>query len=351
MKKVAFMLSIAALLALAVPALALPTVGGTLQLEGDWGQYGPTTVENQANVSLGFDARTRAGVELQLGNTQTFFDGLKLDQFQRGYLQRLGSLWNGGSQVVTTIGGLRFNYSPYVAWIGRDDSVDGISFEGFKNGPLSGALFYTVDKTLGGKVEANLDQLNLAGTFVTDEDQQAIDITGQISPLPGAQLVGTYATADGSDIVKIDGGYSITPQLQLVAGYRSFDPTYNAKWLNPDVDSFYEDSNPVAEYLGLRGYTAGVRTSAYGLVFSADVDRYEWIDSGIRQDAVRFGAAKEMNLAGNTIDASYELTLPDGGEMEHEAQAAYRAPNGLGVEALYNSEAGAQARVGMTVAF
>ena len=351
MKKVAIMLSIAALLALALPAMALPSMGGTLELEGNWRQHGPVTVENQANIALGFDARTRAGVELQLGNSQRFFDGLKLDQFQRGYLQRLGSLWVGGPQMVTTIGGLRFNYSPYVAWIGRNDSVDGISFEGFKRGPISAAAFYTVDKTIGGRVEANMDQLNLAGTFVRDEAQQAIDITGQIAPLPGAQVTATYATANNSDIVKIDGGYSINPQLRLVAGYRSFDPTYNAKWHNPDWDPFYEESNPVAKYLGLRGYTVGVRTGAYGLVFSADADRYEWINTGFRQDAIRFGAAKELDLAGNRINTSYELTLPDGDDARHQVQAAYRAPNGLGVEALYNSVTGGQARVGMNVAF
>lgn len=351
MKKVLFMVSIAAMLALALPAMALPAVGGTMELEGNWRQYGPTTVENQLNLGLGFDARTRAGIEFQLGNAQRFFDGLRLDQFQRGYLQRLGSLWAGGPQVVTTIGGLRFNYSPYVAWIGRNDSVEGISFEGFRNGPLSAAAFYTTDKTLGGRVEANLDQLNIAGTFVTDAEQNAIDITGKIVPLPGAQVIATYATADDSDVVKIDGSYSILPHLQLVAGYRSFDPTFDAKWHNPDWDPFYREANPVAQYLGLRGYTVGLRTGAYGMVLSADVDRYEWITTGNRADAIRLGAAKELNLAGNTIDASYELTLPDDGDLQHEVQAAYRAPNGLGIQALYNNVTGGQARVGMNVAF
>ncbi len=351
MKKVAILLSIATLLAFALPVMALPSVGGTLELEGNWRQHGPVTVENQANIALGFDARTRAGIELQLGDGQTFFDGLKLDQFQRGYLQRLGSLWAGGPQMVTTIGGLRFNYSPYVAWIGQNDSVDGISFEGYRRGPISAGAFYTVDKTLGGRVEANLEQLNIAGTVVHDDAQTALDITGQIEPIEGAQVTATYATANDADIIKIDGGYSINPQLRLVAGYRSFDPDFAAKWHNPNWDPFYEESNPVAQYHGLRGYTVGVRTGAYGLVFSADADRYEWINTGFRQDAIRFGAAKELDLAGNRINTSYELTLPDGDDARHQVQAAYRAPNGLGVEALYNSETGGLARVGMNVAF
>lgn len=351
MKKVVVILSIVTVLALALPALALPSVGGILELEGTWQQDADVIVENQAKFALGFDARTRAGIEMELGNGYRFFDGFNPTHFQRGYLQRLGSLWNGGPQMVTTIGGLRFKHSPYVAWVGNKMSEEGISFDGYRRGPVTAGVFYTVDQAMGGKIEADLEQLKVAGTVVHDQDQTALDITGQIEPLEGAIIAGTYATANDAEIIKLDGGYSITPQLSVVAGYRSFDPLYNAKMSNPDLDPFNPESNPVEKYRGLRGYTVGLRTGAYGLVFSADADQYERIATGAREDALRFGAAKEFDLAGNRISTSYQLRVPSEADVEHQLQAAYRAPNGLGVEALYNNVTGGLARVGMNVAF
>ena len=400
MKKLAIALVAALVLALAAPALAADlNLGGSLetrfnfgpkQTEEPWKDWG-IEADNGMSMKLDVNAGEKIRVGLEFGETEVGLDeDDELDEnheegihdptdpddpaqlditLQKAYMETTGAFWNGGPELVTTIGDIDVDFNDYVANL---SDGNGVKVEGIEVGPVNARAFYAWDQgRVGAAVDTAYADIDLGAAVVTDgENIEAAGSAG--TELSGVKVKAEAALDENSNFAyKLTGETEIMPNVTVKGGYRDSENfgSQNAK---------LDDGDPVA-YDNHKGFNVGVATTQYGIAMEANYDQ--------PKEEVTFAADKDVELAGLNIKGEYDAKYVKDQAIEHKVKvtspldlvpqlqglelsagatinedntegenswnvgADYEAPNGINLGAQYHSNDGPSAYAGLKVEF
>ncbi|NMB11741.1 MAG: hypothetical protein GX977_05590 [Firmicutes bacterium] len=392
MKKLAIALVAALVLALAAPALAADiNLGGSLetrfnfgpkQTEEPWKDWG-IEADNGMSMKLDVNAGERIRVGLEFGEQKVGLDdddeltdghddvnGTELNiALEKAYMETTGAFWNGGPELVTTVGDIDVDFNDYVANL--SDS-NGIKVEGIEVGPVNARAFYAWDQAqAGAAVDTAYADIDLGAAIVTDgENIEAAGSAG--TEISGVKVKAEAAIDENSNFAyKLTGETELMPNVTVKGGYRDSE-SFNSK--NAKLD----DGDPVA-YDNHKGFNVGLATTQYGIDMEANYDQ--------PKEEVTFSADKDLELAGLNIKGEYDAKYAKDQAIEHKVKvtspldlvpqlqglelsagatinkdntegenswnvgADYEAPNGINVGAKYHSNDGPSAYAGLKVEF
>lgn len=400
MKKLAIALVAALVLALAAPALAADlNLGGSLetrfnfgpkQTEEPWKDWG-IEADNGMSMKLDVNAGEKIRVGLEFGETEVGLDeDDELDEnheegihdptdpddpaqlditLQKAYMETTGAFWNGGPELVTTIGDIDVDFNDYVANL---SDGNGVKVEGIEVGPVNARAFYAWDQgRVGAAVDTAYADIDLGAAVVTDgENIEAAGSAG--TELSGVKVKAEAALDENSNFAyKLTGETEIMPNVTVKGGYRDSE---NFSSQNAKLD----DGDPVA-YDNHKGFNVGVATTQYGIAMEANYDQ--------PKEEVTFAADKDVELAGLNIKGEYDAKYVKDQAIEHKVKvtspldlvpqlqglelsagatinedntegenswnvgADYEAPNGINLGAQYHSNDGPSAYAGLKVEF
>ncbi|NLJ85394.1 MAG: hypothetical protein GX322_03060 [Firmicutes bacterium] len=392
MKKLTMAIVTALVLALATPALAAEiNLGGSLETrfnfgpkgEEEWKDWG-IQADNGMSMKLDVNAgeKVRVGLEFEdkrigLDDDDELTDGhndvngeelnIKLD---KAYLETTGALWNGGPDLVTTIGDVDVEFNDYV---GTLSDSNGIKVEGIEVGPVNARAFYAWNNgQVGAAVDTAYADIDLGAAIVTDGEK--VEAAGSA----GTEISGVKVKAEGaidrdSNIAyKLTGETEVMPNVILKGGYRDSVgfSSANAKLDDDDAPVAYDDN---------KGFNVGVATNQYGIDMEANYDQ--------PKEEITFSADKDIELAGLTVKGEYDAKYRKEQAIEHKVKvssaidmvpqlqglevsagatinksntegennwnvgADYQAPNGMNFGAEYHSNDGPSAYAGLKVEF
>ncbi|NMB46164.1 MAG: hypothetical protein GX998_07090 [Firmicutes bacterium] len=396
MKKLAIALVAALVLALAAPALAADiNLGGSLETrfnfgpknaEEPWKDWG-IEADNGMSMKLDVNAGDRIRVGLEFGEERIGLDeDDELDEghndptgeepgqlditLEKAYLETTGAFWNGGPELVTTLGDIDVDFNDYV---GSLSDGNGIKVEGLEVGPVNARAFYAWDQgQVGAAVDTTYADIDLGAAVVTDgENIEAAGSAG--TEISGVKVKAEAAMDEGSNFAyKLTGETEVMPNVTVKGGYRDSE---NFSSQNAKLD---DDDEPVA-YDNEKGFNVGVATTQYGIDMEANYDQ--------PTEKVTFSADKELELAGLNIKGEYDAKFIKDQAIEHKVKvtspmelvpqlqglelsagatinkdntegenswnvgADYEAPNGINVGAKYHSNDGPSAYAGLKVEF
>ena len=392
MKKLAIALVAALVLALAAPALAADiNLGGSLetrfnfgpkQTEEPWKDWG-IEADNGMSMKLDVNAGERIRVGLEFGEQKVGLDdddeltdghddvnGTELNiALEKAYMETTGAFWNGGPELVTTVGDIDVDFNDYVANL--SDS-NGIKVEGIEVGPVNARAFYAWDQAqAGAAVDTAYADIDLGAAIVTDgENIEAAGSAG--TEISGVKVKAEAAIDENSNFAyKLTGETELMPNVTVKGGYRDSE-SFSSK--NAKLD----DGDPVA-YDNHKGFNVGLATTQYGIDMEANYDQ--------PKEEVTFSADKDLELAGLNIKGEYDAKYAKDQAIEHKVKvtspldlvpqlqglelsagatinkdntegenswnvgADYEAPNGINVGAKYHSNDGPSAYAGLKVEF
>ena len=412
MRKLTMAIVAALVLALAAPALAADiNLGGSLETQFNFGPKGDeewkdwgVEPDNGLSMKLDVKAGEKVRVGLEFGKTEIGLDddgdltddtreditgpdtNTQLDiRLKKAYLETTGAFWNGGPELVTTIGDVDVDFNDYVADL---SGHNGIKVEGIEVGPVNARAFYATKKSeiedeegntqvaknafAGLNLGAAYAGIDLDATVVSDgEEIEAAGSAG--TEISGVKVKAEAAVDRASTLAyKLSGETELMPNVTIKGSYRDnegFD-SVNAK---------LDDDDETVAYDGHKGFNVGVATNQYGIDMEANYD--------MPKEEVTFSADKDMELAGLNIkgeyDAKYQKEMPiehkvkvtsslnmvpqlqglevsagatinkknEDGQNSWNVGAGYEAPNGMNFGAKYESDNGPSAHAGLKVEF
>jgi hypothetical protein len=284
-------------------------------------------------------------------------------------METTGAFWNGGPELVTTIGDIDVDFNDYVANL---SDGNGVKVEGIEVGPVNARAFYAWDQgRVGAAVDTAYADIDLGAAVVTDgENIEAAGSAG--TELSGVKVKAEAALDENSNFAyKLTGETEIMPNVTVKGGYRDSE---NFSSQNAKLD----DGDPVA-YDNHKGFNVGVATTQYGIAMEANYDQ--------PKEEVTFAADKDVELAGLNIKGEYDAKYVKDQAIEHKVKvtspldlvpqlqglelsagatinedntegenswnvgADYEAPNGINLGAQYHSNDGPSAYAGLKVEF
>ncbi len=386
MKKLTIALVAALVLAVAAPALAADiNLGGSLetrfnfgpkQEEEPWKDWG-IQADNGMSMKLDVNAGERIRVGLEFGEQSVGLEDGELDEghddvngteldiaLQKAYLETTGAFWNGGPELVTTIGDIDVEFNDYVANL--SDS-NGIKVEGIEVGPVNARAFYAWDQgRVGAAVDTAYEDIDLGAAITTDGKK--VEAAGSAgTEISGVKVKAEAAMDENTNFAyRLTGETEVMPNVIVKGGYRDSE-NFDSK--NPKSDA----------YDNRKGFNVGVATTQYGIDMEANYDQ--------PKEEVTFSADKELELAGLNIKGEYDAKYMKDQAIEHKVKvtspmnlvpqlqglelsagatinndntegennwnvgADYEAPNGINVGAKYHSNDGPSAYAGLKVEF
>jgi hypothetical protein len=408
MRKLTMAIVAALVLALAAPALAADiNLGGSLETQFNFGPKGDeewkdwgVEPDNGLSMKLDVKAGEKVRVGLEFGKTEIGLDddedltdpereditgpdtNTLLDiQLKKAYLETTGAFWNGGPELVTTIGDVDVEFNDYVADL---SGHNGIKVEGIEVGPVNARAFYATKKSVSEEDEviknayaginlgAGYAGIDLDATVVTDgEEIEAAGSAG--TEISGVKVKAEAAVDRASTLAyKLSGETELMPNVTVKGSYRDNEgfSSANAKLDDDDETVAYDDH---------KGFNVGVATNQYGIDMEANYD--------MPKEEVTFSADKNMELAGLNIKGEYDAKYQKEMAIEHKVKvtssidmvpqlqglelsagatineknedgtnswnvgAGYEAPNGMNFGAKYHSNDGPSAHAGLKVEF
>ena len=327
MRKLAWLLSAAAVAALAAPALAADfTLSGSLESSMTWRQRAWLDEDGfleeppgvSADTTLRLTAATgtsdnglRAVVEFSPQPSLLPPDpgsafGLGRFGIQTAFLEATGQLWQGGSPVTARLGTLDIRWSPYIAQFQRE----GLSLSGLRYGPVQAAAFIGRDVLREDPDDVN--SLPIGSPFTVAGGQVVLDLSGPARALaraggadwPVSAALGVTGLNLGSHgLLEVGAGASVYPGV-LVSGVTAWDTSggrpRDGQLLPPsswaDAPRMYR-FDVVASVLPDVTLSAGYRRvwSTFDPLYQeviedADGERIDWLATNRGKDGLVLGA-------------------------------------------------------------
>lgn len=368
MKKLTIALAVFLALALAAPAAASTNVkvGGSLETKLRLAPGQDLSASSDLKLNLGMDMGTGGKIRAFVGfspiSYSPFFSGIpnapgaspqplggqtatslnlpEVLTIKKAYLEAEGPYWLGGPELVTTLGDLTLDYSPYImskgAWeegtgtqdinpanpsgpvvIGSPVDIEGAGLARVAIGPATFAGFYgwnpTTNRARGTMATATLPGVNLSGAIVRAGIDNEVAYAGSItfSPTERIDISGLYAmdVPRRAAVQKVDAiikglPVEVLPGLTLKLGYRNFDRNFNPIYRDRSWNTTAnKPANVVDQNKGQRGVNAEVSSTLRGVDVKAAVDQYE------RRDIGGFieGTKRTIDLGAGTAVEGFKL--------------------------------------------
>ncbi|HHY97556.1 MAG TPA: hypothetical protein GX509_02320 [Firmicutes bacterium] len=295
-----------------------------------WAPLGAITDENNQTLNndkpLGSDVTVNPGTLGKLTPAQILGpeNGLTID---KAYLETAGAYWPGGPQVVTRLGDLAVDYSPYVAAKSATDGViEGAQMTGMPIGPVTISGFYgwapdnpddPVSNTIvvrGASAGASIQGVDLSGSMVKAGENLSYVGQAAFSPMQNMTITGTYAADEAHSAAarKVEGTITGLPVLSGVtvkAGYRDFDWAFDPKYRDRSEDDDGNWINVVDQNRGQRGFNAEVSTALHGVNLTGSIDQHEQReDANVIGQRRIFTVGADTELRGFKLSGAYKLT-------------------------------------------
>ncbi|HHY45921.1 MAG TPA: hypothetical protein GX506_01300 [Firmicutes bacterium] len=251
-------------------------------------------------------------------------NGLTID---KAYLESTGAYWPGGPQVVTRLGDLAIDYSPYIAFKDETDGkIEGASMSGLPVGPMTLSAFYGWDGQTwkdqqetrivrGASASALIQGIDLAGSVVKAGDDLYYVGQAGFSPMPNLSVSGLYAADEPNSAAarKVEATITNIPILSgmtVKAGYRDFDWAFDPVYRDRSKDDDDEPDNVVDNNKGERGFDAEVSTTVQGINLRGFIDQHEQRKDGNAVVGTRriIGVGADTEVEGFKLSGEYKLT-------------------------------------------
>jgi hypothetical protein len=423
MKKIAVLMALVMVMAYTIPTFAAIGLSGSaetqlrLGLENqEWNLSGKTGIQVKTGFTAGGGNQVKAVVNLSNWELNSFVSGKPGADFtadypsksavypltiQSMYLETDGAFWHGGPEVLTRIGDTSVNWNPYVAKLGN---IRGIVIEGIDLDPVQAKAFYAMKvgselvSPMGIQAKANIEGIDLAGTFVRHEGGNDIALEAGLEAVPGIRLDG-YVALDSTQntMYRVNATVDeLIPSVVLKAGYRGYN----------EFNALYKDTSSQRPFDENTGFNIGLTTEQAGIGIAANYDHPTrtavlsadtefdgteiWASTKMVNQQVsetKFGAKREIPLADQKITGEYngKITLvEDAYKFEHTLKAntvlnmipelaglnlkgevqmvdksldhwaigtSFAAPNGINLGAEYHSVNGPSITAGLKASF
>lgn len=329
-------------------------------------------------------------------------------QVKKAWIETVGPYWHGGPDVKTRIGDVEIEWNDYVGHLG---DKAGVTVEGMKIGPAEARAFYAWDgatRPMGVQADASLGGLNLSGIAVRRGGENNFAFSAGTQLAPGLNLSGELALdGENRSLYRVEASAdNLVGGIKVTAAYRgaddAFAPVYTVDPEDEDGDPVGRNDRENVNYDLLDGFSVTAETTHAGVHMSASYDEPHQeltLAADTELHGFELGAetvlvekkVEETNLSvkrGFTLGAldvtgKYKAKIVPGNDVEHKfsaetttdvipqlrglelsgevklvgdeiswnAGADYKAPNGLQLGAVYDSEDGPSLSAGVTVEF
>lgn len=304
MKKLSMLLSLALVLALAVPAFAgvstdiTGKVGADVRYDAQDGFTAAGDVEANIKMTAGSEGALKAVIDL--GTTTASTPDAPGDQYganpspyvpadahvtiniKSAYIEATGAWLKGGSDVTTKLGTLKASYNDWVADLSNDTTtqIDAVEVSGIDLGAASLTGFYGwLNPAVTGRdgtvsalsASGSLDIVDVSGVYVSETDATGANVSTDYAveasamPAEGVSLSAAFAGhgASSTSAYKVEGELSTMPNITVGASAWSAAAGFAPMWANHKDDDLAKETT--AFTADEKGYELSASTSQSGV--------------------------------------------------------------------------------------